>query len=136
MKVQAIIDTVLLFFPDTQAIYLFGSYGTEYARPDSDLDLALLLPHETAVAHLTLALTPAWSALQETVGREIDLINLRQANTVFQNEVINTARVIYDSDTGAREVFEMQVLSAYQKLSEERRDILESFYQTKRAYNV
>ena len=136
MQTQQIIDTILGYYPDTQAIYLFGSYGTEYERPDSDIDLGLLLPHETAVQLPTLALTPAWHALRKFIGREIDLINLRLVSTVFQNEVINTARIILDGDTEARAVFELQALSAYHKLSEERKSILESFFQTKRAYNV
>ena len=32
--------------------------------------------------------------------------------------------------------FEIQVLSAHQKLNEERADIIESFLQTKRAYKL
>ncbi len=39
-----IVQTVLRQYPDTQAIYLFGSYGTEDEWPDSDVDIALLLP--------------------------------------------------------------------------------------------
>ncbi|HPH03810.1 MAG TPA: nucleotidyltransferase domain-containing protein [Spirochaetota bacterium] len=136
MQTQQIIDTILGYYPDTQAIYLFGSYGTEYERPESDIDLGLLLPHETAVQLPTLALTPVWHALRKSMGREIDLINLRLVSTVFQNEILNTARIILDSNRNARMVFEMQTLSAYQKLSEERKHILESFFETKRAYNV
>lgn len=34
-------------FPNIWAVYLFGSFGTEYERADSDLDLAILLK-ETA----------------------------------------------------------------------------------------
>ena len=45
-----IVRTVLRHYPDTQAIYLFGSYGTENEWPDSDVDIALLLPPEQAKA--------------------------------------------------------------------------------------
>ncbi len=37
-------ETILAQFPDTQAIYLFGSFGTEHEWPASDVDIALLLP--------------------------------------------------------------------------------------------
>ena len=36
---------ILAAHPDTQAIYLYGTWGTEYQRPDSDLDIAVLLPN-------------------------------------------------------------------------------------------
>ena len=136
MNEQTIADIVLRFYPVTEAIYLFGSYGTEYERPDSDVDIALLLPHRTAKEIQSLALTPVWSALQAELHREVDLINLRLVNTVFQNEIINTARVISCADENERLAFEMTTLSAYQKLNEERKEILDSFFQTKRAYKV
>lgn len=30
---SSIASTILRFFPEVQAVYLFGSYGTEYERP-------------------------------------------------------------------------------------------------------
>lgn len=136
MAAQSIVDTILKFYPNAEAIYLFGSYGTEFERPDSDLDIALLLPWDAELKQNSLALTPCWSALTKLLSRKIDLINLRGTNTVFQNEIINTGRVIYEADEDLRLAFEMLVLSMYQKLSEERKEILESFYETKRAYKV
>ncbi len=35
---------ILNHFPNIQAIYLFGSYGTEDEWFNSDIDIALLLP--------------------------------------------------------------------------------------------
>jgi predicted nucleotidyltransferase len=48
MSSDAIVKAVLTFYPDVEAIYLFGSYGTEDERPDSDVDIALLLPYDRA----------------------------------------------------------------------------------------
>ena len=47
-KTNDIVDAVLAVYPDTQAIYLFGSYGTAVEWPDSDVDIALLLPPAAA----------------------------------------------------------------------------------------
>ena len=58
-----IVQTVLRQYPDTQAIYLFGSYGTEDEWPDSDVDIALLLPPEQAKANRMLAITPLCAEL-------------------------------------------------------------------------
>lgn len=44
--IDAIKDTVLRYYPNTQAIYLFGSYQTEKEWPDSDVDVAVLLSPE------------------------------------------------------------------------------------------
>ena len=40
---------ILEAHPTTQAIYRYGTWGTAAQRPDSDLDLAVLLPHAEAV---------------------------------------------------------------------------------------
>ena len=73
--------------------------------------------------------------LQEALSREVDLLNARQVSTVFQKEIIGGAR-IYCADRYAADEFEMLVISYYQKLNEERREILAAFYRTGRAYAV
>ncbi|CAJ2376426.1 MAG: nucleotidyltransferase domain-containing protein [Gammaproteobacteria bacterium] len=35
---------ILRRFPQTQAVYLFGTYGSKYHMPESDIDLGVLLP--------------------------------------------------------------------------------------------
>lgn len=121
-------------FPQIQAIYLFGSRASDTARPDSDLDLALLLGPQAARRERALALSPCRIALVEGLGCEVDLVNLRRASTVLQNQVINTGQRILTIDLETVLGFEMKVLSAYQKLQEERREILKSFQETGRAY--
>lgn len=133
---EAIITTILSHFPDTQAIYLFGSCGTDREWPDSDVDIALLFPVATAKAADTLFLSECQYKLKELLHKEIDLINLRTVSTVFQKEIIFTGTVLFCQDANAREEFEMLVISFYQKLNEERKEILDSFYETKRAYPV
>lgn len=136
MNEQAIVDVVLRFYPTTEAIYLFGSYGTEYARPDSDVDLALLLPPLRARAEGSLALTDCWSALVGLLDRPVDLINVRQVNTVFRLQVVETGRLVYVADRCVVDEFEMLTLSYYQKLQEERADIVADIVFSKRVLDV
>jgi predicted nucleotidyltransferase len=131
-----IADIALAHYPAIQGIYLFGSYGTENEWPTSDVDIALLLPHVQAVRERHLDLSPCRTELESALRREVDLVNLRQANTVFQKEVIADGRLIFCADTRALDEFEMLVISFYQKLNEERREILEAFFRTGRAYAV
>jgi uncharacterized protein len=129
-----IVRTVLGHYPDTQAIYLFGSYGTKNEWPDSDVDIALLLPPDQAKASRMLAMSPLCSDLGSLLEKPVDLINLREVSTVFQKEIITADRRIYTGDAYGADEFEMLVLSLYQKLGEERADILEEFWRTGRAY--
>lgn len=130
-----IIETIRHYYPVIQGIYLFGSYGAGQERPDSDLDIALLLPPELAKGEKNLILSECRFALEEALHREVDLLNARQVSTVMQKEIIG-GRLIFNPDRQAVDEFEMLVLSYYQKLNEERKDILESFRRTRRAYAV
>lgn len=129
-----IVRTVLGHYSDTQAIYLFGSYGTKNEWPDSDVDIALLLPPDQAKASRMLAMSPLCSDLGSLLEKPVDLVNLREVSTVFQKEIITADRRIYTGDAYGADEFEMLVLSLYQKLGEERADILEDFWRTGRAY--
>ncbi|WP_298438331.1 nucleotidyltransferase domain-containing protein [Geobacter sp.] len=121
---EAIIQTVFEHYPDVQAIYLFGSFGTEDEWPESDADIALLLPPVEAKKVGSLAMSALRRALEEVLGKEIDLINLRLAPTVLQKEVIAADRRVYDGERVAAEEFEMLTISLYQKLNEERAEII------------
>jgi predicted nucleotidyltransferase len=123
-------------YPRVEAISLFGSYAQGTPWPQSDIDLAVLLPAALARNEPPMALSPCVSELSMKLRRDIDLVNLRQVSTVFQNEIIHTGRWIYVTNEEAVLAFEMQVLSAHQKLNEERADLIESFLTTKRAYKL
>jgi uncharacterized protein len=119
-----IIRVVLEHYPDTQAIYLFGSYGTEQEWPESDVDIAVLLPPGGAKKAGLLLMSDLRFALESLLGKEVDLINLRRVPTVLQKEVVIADCRIYEGDKFAAEEFEMLTLSYYQKLNEERAEIV------------
>ncbi len=121
----------------TQAIYFYGTWGTEYQRRDSDLDIAVLLPHVAAhdidsMAWCRLSIDVAAAA---KVGRA-DLINLRNAPVILCKEIIAADRRVYCADENAADEFEMLTLSFYQKLNDERREIVESGLSAGRFYDV
>ena len=93
-----LIKTVLSYYPAVQGIYLFGSYGTEDEWPDSDIDIALLMPHEQAKQEKNLILSPCRFELEKALHREVDLLNARQVSTVFQMEIIGRGRLIHCAD--------------------------------------
>jgi predicted nucleotidyltransferase len=133
---RPIIEAVLKHYPDVQAIYLFGSYDTEHEWPNSDVDIALLLPPVKAWETGSLALSPLWFDLERLLGKMVDLINLRQVSTVFQKEIIMADRRIYCGDEYAADEFEMLTLSFYQKLNQERSEVLAEGLRSGRFYQV
>jgi predicted nucleotidyltransferase len=102
------------------AVYVFGSTAMGRVRPDSDLDLAILAaksisPHRLLESRLRLS---------ESIGRDVDLIDLSASSTVLRKEVVGSGRLLYETDRVRREEFEMYALSDYARLNEEREPIL------------
>ena len=133
---EVIVRTILEHYPAVQAVYLFGTYGTEDEWPDSDVDIAVLLPPEEAKRVGHMALSDTHLALARLLGKDVDLVNLRQVSTVFQKEIVMADRRIYCASGYAADEFEMVVLSLYQKLNEERAEVLAEGLRSGRFYNV
>jgi predicted nucleotidyltransferase len=115
-----IIDEILTCLPTTQAVYLFGSAVTGDLHEESDVDLAVLLPHDEAKRRGALNLSDLRYQLEDVIGRRVDLINLRRASTVLQHQVLVNGRVLFVADSRAHAEFEMISMSLYQKLNQER----------------
>lgn len=133
---DAIVRIILEHHPSAQAIYLFGTYGRADEWPDSDVDIAVLLPPEHGRPQPQLMPTPCHYALADALGKPVDLLNARGVSTVLQKEIVQSGRRLYSKDDNAIAEFEMLTLCLYQKLNEERKAILDSFQQTGRAYAV
>lgn len=100
------------------------------ARPDSDVDLAFLAsqPCDPVVA---------WDVGQElarTLGRDVDLVDLRRASTVMAAQVVTTGERIWCGDQGQCDAFEAYTLADYARLNEERRGILDDIRLRGRVY--
>ena len=124
VELSNIVDSILRDLPETQAVYLFGSAARDTLLPSSDLDLAVLLPPLEAQRVGNLSGGSLHLSLESMLSRDVDLINLREASTVFQKEIITGGRLLLCRDAGAADEFEMHVLSLYQKLNAERADII------------
>ena len=122
---KQIIQTVLKHYPEVQAIYLFGTYGTDDQWTNSDVDIALLLKHQQAKTIGTLVMSDLRFELERLLEKDVDLINLRRVPTVLQKEIVAADRRIHTADEYAADEFEMLTISYYQKLNEERAEILQ-----------
>ncbi|MFZ5945137.1 MAG: type VII toxin-antitoxin system MntA family adenylyltransferase antitoxin, partial [Bacillota bacterium] len=87
---------------------------------ESDIDIAFL--NENALNNYELFLFA--QELASLLGRDVDLVDLNQATTVFQSKVVSKGKVIFCSDEKRRALFEMTVYKKYARLNEERKEIL------------
>jgi predicted nucleotidyltransferase len=106
--------------PGLVALYLFGSRARGDAGPDADFDLGLL-------GHDKLDAVERWK-LQEDLAAHahanVDLVDLRRASTVMRVQVLRDGALLVDVHPAERQAFEATALSAYARLNEERREIL------------
>lgn len=107
------------------AIYLHGSVAKGTARPNSDLDLAVLYHHEckaNPVQLLELA-----GELEARLGQPVHLGILSLDHLVFAKEVIAYGKTIFCNDKKYCDEFAMRVLSAYAELNERRNEVLKAY---------
>lgn len=87
-------------FPALQAVYLFGSVAEGRARPDSDVDLALVGPAEALRARYLALL----QALVEAGLERADPVLLEEADVVLTLEALRPNCLLYarpDFDVGS-----------------------------------
>lgn len=129
---ESITKILFSFFPEIQAAYLFGSFGTEFERDDSDIDVAFLLPPKPINNDGQEVILACSSQLALTLGKPVDLINLRLVDTVLQRRILETGRLVLCADSNARQLFELITVSKYQKLQDERKIILDAIIKSNR----
>lgn len=93
--------------------YLFGSHARHQARPDSDVDVALLMPaaspDERFAAQLRIG-----SRLSTATGLpDVDVVVLDDAPLRVAGRVIQEGTVIYSADEGVRAEYESRVFREF-----------------------
>ncbi|AGL03852.1 putative nucleotidyltransferase [Desulfoscipio gibsoniae DSM 7213] len=102
-------------------IIIFGSALTGKMLPDSDIDIAFLAEQKFSAYKLFMI----GQHLADKLGRDVDLVDLNTASTVFQARVLTTGKVIYCTDETKRMLFYMLTLKKYARLNEERKQIID-----------
>lgn len=120
---QKIIGYLTAKVPGLNGICLFGSQADGSARPDSDVDIAILLEHEARLNSSDLF--ELKMDLSELLGLPVDLIDLQSAHTDLRYVVLNSAKRIFCKDAYFCDFFEMTAFSMYQNLEVERKEIIE-----------
>lgn len=101
-----IVSAIRTAFPQTLAIYAFGSRVNGSDHAESDLDLAVLVAGYAEPLHL-------WELageLAESVGCPVDLLDFRAASTVMQYQILQNGRRLWGQQPESG-LFECFVLS-------------------------
>lgn len=101
-------------------IIIFGSAAQGQMRSDSDIDVAYL-SHQNVPAYDLFMIAQEMAVI---VGRDIHLIDLKQASTVLQAQIISRGIILLDLEPSNRQEFFILVLKQYARLNEERAPIL------------
>ncbi|TFJ93393.1 type VII toxin-antitoxin system MntA family adenylyltransferase antitoxin [Lentibacillus salicampi] len=107
---------------DPVFLILFGSQAKGTEHRESDIDLAFYCKNNAPSAYETFMLAQELAA---ELNMDVDLVNIREATTVFQAQIFSTGRVIYSKDDILRAKVQMTVMSMYARLNEERQVILD-----------
>jgi hypothetical protein len=96
------------------AAYVFGSVATGRARPESDVDIAVLLdPRLTgrrAFSHRLRLITELGAALGR---RDVDVVILNDASPLLAHRVLATGRLIFERSASARVRFQVTTANRY-----------------------
>ncbi len=121
---------VLTELPNCQAIYVFGSRAANQARPDSDLDIAVLLPPMTRIDDKLSIL----SRLAVELKLEVDLVDLRAASDVLRREVLANGVCVHNAAPGEVLAWEAEAMTRYGHYRREVAGLLADFQETGRGY--
>lgn len=111
-------------------IYLFGSAAQGTMTETSDIDIAFLSNNE----HTGYDVLMFSQQLADIANRDVDLIDLTEASTVFRAQIVGTGKLLYCNDENFRHEYEIRVLKEYAMLNEERKEIIDRVIKEKTIY--
>jgi predicted nucleotidyltransferase len=94
--------------PELALVVLFGSRATGRARPDSDLDLAILPAEGSAIPRRKLVARVAVDLAELAPHGRVDVVLLDEAPVVLRQRIMETGRVLRCDDPAAWRVRTMR----------------------------
>jgi len=102
--------------PKSRAAWVFGSISRGEARADSDIDVAVMF--DASVTVNAWQLREQAQVLASQWGREVDLVNIRDASPVLQCEIIQANQRLFAKDAEQADNFELFAMSQYRDYNE------------------
>jgi uncharacterized protein len=99
---------------EVQAAYIFGSMASGRARPDSDIDIAVLVDRRVrsvqSLNYRLKLLADLGAALHRT---DVDLVILNQATPLLAHRILSRGKLIFERSASARIRFQVGTASRY-----------------------
>jgi predicted nucleotidyltransferase len=119
-EIEKKIKKILINKLSPKLIYIFGSMVKNRVRNDSDIDIAILT--EKQIDEYKLYMIS--QKLADELKREVDIVDLKNASTVFKAEILRNGKLIYNSDNQEKMHFQLGILQDYVFLNERRQEII------------
>ncbi len=107
------------------AVYLLGSAARDQLRPDSDIDIALLLFAGCRIPPLELYQLAADLSMQ--AGRIVDVGILSSDNLVYAWQAIFTGERVFVKDTTTADLLVATLLGLYAQYFDERKEVVHAY---------
>ena len=120
-EIQEKIQSVLEPCAFVTAAYLLGSACNGRLRPDSDIDLALLIGTGEPLSWERRIMIAG--ELEQALGRSVDIGVLDCGNLIYAHEAILKGECVFCRDTAARDAFAVRALGLYDDLRYSRREV-------------
>ena len=111
--------------PKISAAYLHGSTAKGTARPDSDIDIALLPVSREKIS--TYERLQYAAELEEILHRTIDLGILKTDNLIYAKEVIASGERLFTKNQLHSDLFVATALAMYAELQQQRKEVLHAY---------
>jgi hypothetical protein len=100
---------VLALHPEVRLAYLFGSVAEDRNTARSDLDVGVLVEPNTDFR----ALDRLQVELERAAGRDVDLVDLRNAPPLLAHHVVSRGKLLLSRDEDERVAFTTKVVARY-----------------------
>lgn len=105
-------------------LILYGSYASGHATEKSDIDLAFYADDDVDATTLFLEIAPELANLMHV--ESVDLVNLKEIDTVFRFIIVSTGQVIFQE--GDFEEYLDRAYIMYLQLNDDRKEILKKWF--------
>ncbi len=107
------------------AAYLLGSAASNTMRPDSDVDIALLLKRGLQLNSQDLL--ELVGILTWELGRAVDVGFLSSSNLVYAHQVLTKGKQLFTKDPFYSRLIETTLLSMYLWFKQERKEVIDAY---------